>query len=526
METARKNLLLSQQDRLPMPSDDLFTLVKSLTPAEKRYFKLIAQTHASGEATNYLLLFEAMDKQTEYDEEAIKKKYRKEKFVAQLTFTRNALRNKILDALCAYIGGSKDNTIVFEFRQALNHLLALYRKGIYGQMEKDLKRLLKMAADYEMPIYTLELLQWQRRLLLERTDRNITEDLDALIEEEQRAQQLLQNEAQFKHLHDRLLVSLKVRIRAKDAEALQKMEELIQIPLLQEENNALTRQAKLFYNEIWGFYHWRMGNFASMYAHHKRIIEIWETNDLFRNEHRHEYRKALCNFLNSCHAFQKFEDYPPTLVKIRALAANDVPTEVKIFHISFYHELLYYLNTFSIAKGVAEIPERLPQLEAWKDQIHSSRLLTIYYNIALVYFFAHRFGDALTWINEILSHPKADTRREVYHTAHILQLAIHYELGNIDLLENLHRSVYRNLKNADELQLFERLLLSNFKKLATVNEYDKKAMRSYFESFDKELKEQLSEFPQQHLLGWFEIQTWLSSKLNGMTMSEVLIQNK
>ncbi len=509
-----------------MPSDDLFALVKSLTPAEKRYFKLYAQTHSSAEATNYLLLFEAMDKQTEYDEEAIKKKYRKEKFVAQLTFTKNTLRNKILDALCAYMGGSKDSTVVFEFRQALNHLLALYRKGIYGQMEKDLKRLLKMADDYEMPVYSLELLHWQRRLLLDRTDRNITEDLESLIEEEHRAQRLLQNEADFKHLHDRLLVSLKVRIRAKDSEALQKMEQLMQIPLLQSEGNALTQQAKLFYNEVWGFYHWRMGNFERMYAHHKRIIEIWETNDLFRNEHRHEYRKALCNFLNSCHAFQKFEDYPPTLVKIRSLAANDIPTEVKIFHISFYHELLYYLNTYSIKQGVAEIPSRLTQLEAWKDQIHSSRLLTIYYNIALVYFFAHQFGDALTWINEILSHPKADTRREVQHTAHILQLAVHFELGNNDLLDNLHRSAYRNLKNADELQLFERLLLTNFKKLAGVNEYDRKAVRAYFENFDQELNELLAEFPQQHLLGWFEIQTWLSSKLSGKSMSEVLAQKE
>lgn len=506
-----------------MAIDDLFSLVKSLTAAEKRYFKLYAQTHTSGsEATNYLLLFDAIDKQAEYDEEAIKKKFRKEKFVAQLTFTKNVLRNKILDSLCSYLGGGKDSTIEFDMRQALNHLTALYRKGIYPQMEKDLKRLKKLALDYEMPQYTLQLLPWERRLLLDQTDKNISAQLEEMIEEETRALTLLQNNALFKQLHDRLLVSLKVRIRAKDADALTEMEQLLQNPLLQTEDNALSLQAKLHYHEIWSFYHWRAGNFEQMYLHHKQLIALWESNDNIRRELKHEYRKALCNFLNSCHAYKQFADYPPTLEKIRALAANDLPTEIKIFHISFYHELLYYLNTFAIQQGVNAIAPRLQQLNEFKEQIHTSRLLTIYYNITLLYFFAHRFTDALTWLNEILYHPKADARKEVRQTAQILQLAIHYELNNQDILENLHRSAYRSLKNADDLDQFERTLLSNFKKLATTNEFDKKALLACFENFNRELEELLANNPQQHLLGWFEIHTWLKSKITRKPMSEIL----
>lgn len=505
-----------------MTQDDLFALVKSLTPAEKRYFKLYAQTHSSGEATNYLLLFDAIDKQTDYDEEAIKKKFKKEKFVAQLTFTKNTLRHKILDALCAYMSGGKDGSIEFELRQALNHLSALYQKGIYNQMDKDIRRLKKTASEYEMPPYTLQLLHWERRLLLDQTDKNTDATLETLITEENAALNQLKNTAELKHLHDRLLVSLKVRIRAKDADAMNQMDALLQHPLLQTEEQALTRMAKIYYHEVWSFYHWRMGNPARMYEHHKRIIELWENNPLFKNEHRHEYRKALCNFLNSCHAYRRFEDYPPTLEKINALAAADVTTEVKLFHITFYHELLYHLNTLTVEQGITLLHKRLPQLQAWKDKIHTSRLLAIYYNVALLYFFSHRFAEALTWLNEILYHPKADARQEVRQTARILQLAVHFELGNADLLDNLHRSAYRSLKISDDPERFEQTLLSNFKKLASVNEFDRKELKNCLQNFENDLQTLAQFTPTGHFLGWFEIQTWLAARLNGKKMTHVL----
>ena len=52
-------------------SDNLHALIKSLTQTEKRFFKLSASIH-KGER-NYMKLFEAIDKQREYDEVALRK---------------------------------------------------------------------------------------------------------------------------------------------------------------------------------------------------------------------------------------------------------------------------------------------------------------------------------------------------------------------------------------------------------------------------------------------------------------------
>jgi hypothetical protein len=66
------------------PSNSLFILIKSLTKSEKRYFKRFCTIYSKERQNNYLLLFNAIAEQKEYDELQIKSKFRNEKFVKQL----------------------------------------------------------------------------------------------------------------------------------------------------------------------------------------------------------------------------------------------------------------------------------------------------------------------------------------------------------------------------------------------------------------------------------------------------------
>lgn len=50
------------------PSLELHELIHSLKPSEKRYFKLEASKHNSDKKNKYLSLFEAVEKQKEYNE--------------------------------------------------------------------------------------------------------------------------------------------------------------------------------------------------------------------------------------------------------------------------------------------------------------------------------------------------------------------------------------------------------------------------------------------------------------------------
>src|SRR5688572_25646962 len=76
---------------------NLFLLIKSLSKSEKRYFKLFADNGKSD--SNYLQLFEAIDKQEEFDEDAIRKKFKGKAFTAQLHVAKIYLSELILKSL-------------------------------------------------------------------------------------------------------------------------------------------------------------------------------------------------------------------------------------------------------------------------------------------------------------------------------------------------------------------------------------------------------------------------------------------
>ncbi|MFH0867141.1 MAG: hypothetical protein V1904_13175 [Bacteroidota bacterium] len=109
-------------------SDKLFSLIRSLSKQEKRYFKLFAG--ANREASNYIKLFDILSRQKVYDEDAIREIYKNEKFIKQLHVTKNYLYKLILRSLHIYHINISEDSIIKELLQCVE---ILYNKGLYGQ---------------------------------------------------------------------------------------------------------------------------------------------------------------------------------------------------------------------------------------------------------------------------------------------------------------------------------------------------------------------------------------------------------
>lgn len=115
--------------------EQLFILIKSLSKAEKRYFRLACRQAET--ASNYLKLFDAMDAQEEYDEKAIRKKFKKETFCNQLHVTKSYLRQFILKSLRNFHTKiSKDA----ELKDALRNVEILFHKELYPLCYGELKK--------------------------------------------------------------------------------------------------------------------------------------------------------------------------------------------------------------------------------------------------------------------------------------------------------------------------------------------------------------------------------------------------
>jgi len=140
-------------------SDDLYLLIQSLSRSEKRYFKLRSSAQ-SGE-TNYLKLFDALDKQSEYDDAKILKKFKGEKFVKSLHVTKKYLYDLILRTLRDF---HEKHDIEGELAGLLFNTRILERKGLYAQCVKVLNVVHKKARKYDLKAVLIEVLQMKIKL--------------------------------------------------------------------------------------------------------------------------------------------------------------------------------------------------------------------------------------------------------------------------------------------------------------------------------------------------------------------------
>ena len=107
-------------------STELFELIKSLTKTEKRYFKLSASGFKK-EDNNYLKLFNALDKQSEYDEKKIVAQFPEEKFIKELRVTKKYLYKLITRSLISY---HEESSVNSKLKYYLRCAEVLFEKGL------------------------------------------------------------------------------------------------------------------------------------------------------------------------------------------------------------------------------------------------------------------------------------------------------------------------------------------------------------------------------------------------------------
>ena len=468
-------------------------------------------------------LFDAIARQKQYDEAAIKRKFRGEKFIRQLTFTKNTLTHKIMKALRSFQEGSKGRTEESELRDLLHDLEILYQKELLDQFKKELKRSKKIAYRAEEFLVVLRLLSWEKKYVIEQSTKKTGQKLKLVIEEEKKVMELLQNQTTYYNLNKQILTSLRTKVSDKKKKELQELESLVQQPLLQSEAQAKTFMSKTYYHDTLGLYHWKMGNLQTAYEHYEQLVDLWEENALSISQDNMLYRQSLGNYLNVCHALgqDKMRMFPFILKKIKSLPKGNLDTQIKTFQLTVHHELLYYLNTGKFEEGTKVIDKIEAELRTLEQQLPTSELLSIYYNICIICFFSEDFVATLLWLNEILSHPRTDVRKDIQQFAKILQFIIHYELDNEEILENLYRSVYRSLKKEEQLHEFEEIVLNHIRQLLVINPFDKKALNECYNEFGEAISVMQAKPNYIHILGAQETIIWVVSKLQGTSMGDI-----
>lgn len=498
-------------------TDDLFQLIKSLEQAEKRYFKVFTTMHVKGgESNNYAKLFDAIDKQEEYDEDEIRKQFKGEKFVNQLHVAKNYLYNNILKSLRLF---HSEKSKLNELMDILRDIQILYDKSLYKQCKKLLEKAKKIASTYEKHAQVLAVLDWEKTLARTSAYADVEEkELLEYYNDYRKAIEEISNINEYWKLATEVFLLRKKKGEIRNKEDLKRFNQIIKHPLMQSESSAITFLSKTFYFNTKGLYYLTNKDFKNLHVFCVKLVDHLESNPyLFKEDN---FVSALYNLLLVQIELKKFDEALKTIAKLRSIKSESITMQARIFVTSYDTELNLYLRTGEFDSGLKLVDSIENGLKTYKDKINKESEILFDYNIGYLYFGKNDLDNSLKWINKIINNKDLTVRDDIQCFARILNIIIHYELGNYDLIEYIIKSTRRYLSSKNTLNRFELTVLSHIRKL--INTKTDKEKKLIYDEWKHELESISGDFLEIKAQEYFDFISWIECKTSAKNFDDIV----
>lgn len=494
-------------------SDFLFRLIKALSKGDRRNFKLFAQLQDGDK--QYIRLFDAIDKQGEYDEPKLLKQFEGEKFTNQFSVAKNYLYNYILKTLHIFRKDPKT-----ELNAILHQVQILMGKNLYEQAQKLLRKAKHLAERQERFPDLLFILETERNLMVKRQQ---AKEFEAFIEQIQAAEldtvSKISNLLTYNHLCDEVSRMLKRSMTARVPELKSKVEAIMAHPMVQDASKALSTRAQIRRLDLLVDCYWMLGDTAKQLEMVQAQVAAYDANDDIKLERTLPYINAVSNLGMVHYKLGHLEQSLAALNQLRSIPAETEEAEIHIFEKYFLFKVGLCIEMGDIDQGLKAIAEFEQEYPSREGTIMKSVELSIFYSITYFYIYIGEPAKGLDWVNRILNEPRTELRTDIQSIARIMNLIIHYKLGNWEFLEYGIKAATRFLSNRERLFTFERTILKYLRKLS-VMEPDM-SVQDILAEFRAEIEKVVEDKFEKQALSLFNILTWIESETKMTTMRQI-----
>lgn len=498
------------------PSEKLFRLVKSLTGSEKRYFKIFINNKGSKD-NKYLKLFDAIEEQQLFNEEELQQIiYPKEQVESRkYSEMKGYLYDLILKSLQAY---DEKTSVDYKLKGMLLSVRTLYKRSLFEDCKDVLHKAKKIASKYEDFNSSLELLHWEKEIAY--TETNITyldKELDRIREEEKKLTRQIQDISKYRNIFFKILISVRKDAASGDRNS-EKLSFLKKDRLMSDIANTESYKAKMLYYRVLSLYYLATRNLNDFYETSKKLLLQIESQKYMIIEDASEYISALSNHVIASGSLKKFSEVEETLDKMKAIKVNTLDDELKIYRQYYLGKFRLYIDSGEFEKGYEELEEHIKKRRKFDDNLF--RKDTFYLKYFSICFGAEKYEEALHYLNEWLGMSRNIERKDLQSLARILNLIIHYEMKNINLIESLLRSTYRFLSDKDFFAEFEKKFLSSFREAIEIQ--SRKELKIHWENLSKEYERLEEELNLPSFIRWFPIKEWIDAKASEISFAQIV----
>lgn len=503
-------------------SDKLFQLIKAMSPSEKRYFTVFTSKQSS-DKNNHQQLFDAIEKQQEFDEELIKKSLKSKVLINNLSIGKIRLYDVVLRSLDSYHSNS---SIDAQLKRTLHCAEILYKKSLYDQSQKLLEGAKKQAYKYDKHTSLLEIFMWEKLLIEKDNYDNVgDEELENMMHENTRITKMIEVYNDFWGIKSRLFNILNKGGKARTEEGLVRLKSIIDDTLLNRDAQHMFYQSEYLYNHIYSAYFFGVGDHQNSFKYLKANVDHIEANlDKFQEE-PNIYFSILTNIVYVASQLKDFEAVFFYLQKLRELPKtlnikNNEDLEIKLFSSANSIELTIYFLTGEFEKGLEIIPQIETGMMLYADKLNSVRKAFFCFNIAIIYFGAKKYNESLRWTNRLLNDTEISQTLDIYCFGQLLNLLIHIELNNQKLLPYTLRSAHRYLSLRNRYFKFESSFLDLIGRL--LRSPDQITTNEQYQVFLETMRELKNDPLESSAFEYFDFISWAEAKVSGKDFGEVV----
>ncbi len=499
--------------------DDLLELIQALTRSEKRYLSTRAKRRGD-EDSNYLRLFNAFNEMKEYDEEKLKKKFKGEKLLKNLSKEKKYLFDVILKTMRAY---RHEKSVNAQIKERLMDATFLLEKGLYSQSLKCLSNAKKLAYTYEHYLAILEIILKERSVFTARRKKADYAQLGELWKEKEKVMAILGNQYTFEQIFDEVLILALKDYKLVNEKSREYLEALMKNPVLVDKELPHSFVSQYRYHQIYALYNQYLGDYKAAQSYYKKVLDCWQEHTHFCSEYINHYTAHLSNFISSCYLLEDFEPVHAIIETLKGIPAKNHQAEGILFQHIMHNEQFLYMNLGQMDSAIEMVPVIDAGLKKYQDVLEGTRVHSFMSNIATVYFLAENFKESMVWSNRLIKLGHLESRLDLQRAVRILKLVALFELGEVDEFENFYRAINRYFNKLATKRELDILTLKYLKQLykATPSEQS-----NVLDAFQIELERLESNPATQGDVGLDEMQLWVKSKIRKRPIVELIKEER
>ena len=511
-----KDVYLKKSANTMLKSESLIHLINNLTKQEKKEFSLYISNKPE---KDYIFLFRLIDDKKVSDPEELKMSF----LAAKPTSSFNTVVIYLFDLLIDILTRlrTEQDSYYLLFNELL-HARVLYEKSMYQECFQVLKKVKEKAVYYEnhFALLVAQRLELNYLLTLDFEDM----DEQKLLNKQYKMNNTLKSIRQLNEqssLYELLKYRMINRGASRSLEETQKLDDLVtsEISIVASagvENFEIKKNHQLFQAN----YFITVGDYKAAFNSFVELNKLFEENSHLWNNPPVYYLMTVEGMLESLRIMHNYEGMNYFIEKLTKLSSPSSSFQLNVMYVIFIYRLFSFIDAGDFDKAGIWIAEHqaslIDKILLLKEQQQAE--MSLY--IALIHLGNGEYRKARKRLSATIGRGHLYSL-PLFRTIRIVNVMIHYELGDVDYIQSEIRSIKREMSKNKGYNLKVESFLLKFLNYSFADT-NRKKRAEIWESMAEEVHALYADKYETQILRKFDFVAWVEAKIFEVPLSDIL----